>query len=164
VIGNWETSVSSLHRADINQARWLFHVLGVRSKLSSWPGLPHKIVHRKRSHNSLADAAANLAHKIGKYHRVCRFGLESGDKILVTSDGSFCRFTLRASIACVVFVYRANCAVMILSCIGYDVKATSSVDSEFQALHLGIHAVMDWLSYHCANISQYKKFQCSLWP
>ena len=163
--GSWGTGESSMYRASIDRARYLFHLLSTRANLSKWTGQNHCIIHRPRRFNVIADAAANLVHKVGTFHRVAKFKLMMHDRILVTSDGSFANLGsrgLRSSIACAIFVYREGCSPMMLSCIGYNVHAHSSVDSEFQALHWGIHALLDWLTYH--NLDHIEPLsQCALW-
>ncbi len=66
------------------------------------------------------------------------------DKILVTSDGGR-RASGRTAAACLVWVYRADLAPMLVAAFGRWASSGTSVDMEFEGASLGVQMCMLWL-------------------
>jgi hypothetical protein len=138
---------------DVARARWELHAVFCATGMQCWPGFHVGIMHRRRHHNSAADAAAEIARVQGSFLNAIKWQLAQGDRFLVTCDGSFGAFgdPPYASVGVCIFVYRLDSDVaMVLNC-GVRVKPESSVYSEFEAFHIACHVAGRWFESCCVG-------------
>jgi len=143
--GAWKSQDTSPYALMIKEARWLSHALHSVSKVRCWAKQDNLFLYRKREHTMYSDALANLAldDKDVQFHNHVK--LIKGDALLATFDGASRGNGGLSSCGASLWLFRQNCAQILLAAVGVRIPSTTNVDAEFQSMIMALHLTIEWL-------------------